>query len=109
MVIDDISIAAVYALLGLAAGAVLGAGYFAGLWWTVRQLGSSNYPGLMCCSSLLIRVGTVMLGFYLLLLISLYSAALALPGFVLARLFAIRVVQRTEQPDATIHNSRYAP
>ncbi|MBZ9612456.1 ATP synthase subunit I [Rheinheimera maricola] len=108
MLINDISITVIYAVLALLAGVALGVGYFAGLWWTVRQLGNSKYPGLLCCGSLLVRLGSVMLGFYFLLVVSVFSAMVALLGFVLARLFVTCVAQRTEQADAIRQNSRYA-
>ena len=43
--------------LALAAGLLLGAMFFGGLWWTVRRAVSSGCPALWFAGSLLLRLG----------------------------------------------------
>ncbi len=79
----------------LAAGILLGAVFFGGLWWTVRNGMSSRRPGLWFIGSLLLRVGIVMTGFYLLLGLPGESWKISLAGllgFFIARLAATRFV-----------------
>jgi F1F0 ATPase subunit 2 len=53
-----------WALAG-AAGVVLGAIFFGGLWWTVRRGLVSSQPVAWFLGSLLLRMGIVLAGFYL--------------------------------------------
>ena len=46
------------------AGGVLGAIFFGGLWWTVRQGMSSKQPALWFLGSLLVRMTIALAGFY---------------------------------------------
>jgi F1F0 ATPase subunit 2 len=52
--------------MALAAGAALGAGYFAGLWLTVCRLSNTPSPYRFYSLSLLFRLTLVLAGFYLL-------------------------------------------
>ncbi len=47
-----------------AAGAALGAIFFGGLWWTVRNGVSSVRPALWFLGSLLLRMSVALAGFY---------------------------------------------
>ena len=49
----------------LAAGFLLGAFFFGGLWWTVQRGLSSRRPALWFLGSLLLRTGISVAGFYL--------------------------------------------
>ncbi len=51
-------------ILALAAGVLLGAVFFGGLWWTVHKGVSSKRPMLWFLGSLLLRTGIVLAGFY---------------------------------------------
>ncbi len=51
-------------LLAGAAGLVLGAIFFGGLWWTVRKGLSSRQPALWFFGSMLLRMGIALAGFY---------------------------------------------
>ncbi len=51
-------------VLAGAAGAVLGAVFFGGLWWTVRRGVSSGSPVLWFFGSLLLRMSVALVGFY---------------------------------------------
>jgi F1F0 ATPase subunit 2 len=83
-------------LYSLLVGGVLGAFYFTGLWLTVRRLDSTPYIGILLLCSMLLRISVVMLGFYLLLDKNWHSILLALLGFILVRLFAIRRIRSKE-------------
>lgn len=48
----------------LAAGGLLGAIFFGGLWWTVRKGVSSQRPALWFFGSLLLRISIALAGFY---------------------------------------------
>lgn len=71
------------------AGAVLGAFFFGGLWWTVRRGLSSPQPALFFLGSLLLRTLAVLVGFYFVSRGDWHRLAASLAGFVLAR-FAVR-------------------
>ena len=69
-----------------AAGAALGAIFFGGLWWTIRMGVSSARPALWFFSSLLLRMGVVLAGFYFLSGGRWERLLASLAGFVMARL-----------------------
>lgn len=50
--------------LALAAGSVLGAVFFGGLWWTVRKGVVAKQPAFWFMGSLLVRTSIVLIGFY---------------------------------------------
>jgi len=89
--------------LGLAfamvVGILLGAFFFGGLWWTVRQAVSSRHPGLLFFGSLLLRTSLVVLGFYFILGDDWRKLLAGLLGFGAARLIAVRLSRKTEQAD----------
>jgi F1F0 ATPase subunit 2 len=78
--------------LTLCVGFLLGAFYFIGLWFTVRQLDSSQYVAPLFLLSLLFRTAVVVLGFYFLLGNDWQTLLLGLIGFMLVRFFATRYV-----------------
>jgi len=82
-------------LLALLVGAMLGVFYFAGLWWTVRQLGSSQYVALLFVFSLLFRSSTVIVGFYLILGDNWLRLVAGLVGFMVARFLVTRYSKKS--------------
>lgn len=60
--------------IGCAAGIVFGAVFFGGLWLTARRLVASPHPGLLALLSLVVRMGV--LGFGIFLVAPLGAAAL---------------------------------
>jgi len=70
----------------LVAGVLLGAIFFGGLWWTVRQGVSSKRVALWFLGSLLLRMGVVLAGFYFVSGGHWERLLLCLLGFVMARL-----------------------
>jgi len=74
-------------LLAAALGIVLGGVFFGGLWWTVHRSVSSAHMAVWIFSSLLLRMGVALGGFYWVALGQHWQRFLAcLVGFVLARL-----------------------
>jgi F1F0 ATPase subunit 2 len=76
-------------LLALAAGLVLGAVYFGGLWWTVLRGIGSRHAALWFFVSLLLRTAVAMLGFYLIARGSWERLVVSVAGFVVARFIVI--------------------
>jgi F1F0 ATPase subunit 2 len=77
----------------LIAGAVLGAMFFGGLWWTVRQGIRSGRAALWFSASLLLRMGAALAGIYFVAGANWQRLLLCLLGFVLARLVATHLVR----------------
>lgn len=70
----------------LVTGVLLGAIFFGGLWWTVRQGVTSRQPALWFVGSLLLRMSIVLAGFYIVSDRHWERLLLCLLGFVMARL-----------------------
>ena len=68
-----------------AAGLLLGAFFFGGLWWTVIKGVSSERPALWFCGSMLLRTTVTLAGFYFVGREDWQRWLLCLLGFVLAR------------------------
>lgn len=79
--------------LAMAAGCLLGAIFFGGLWWTVRRSAASPRPALWFVASLLLRMSIAFTGFYAVGREHWQPLLLCLLGFVLARLTATWLVQ----------------
>jgi len=83
--------------LALLAGLLLGVFFFAGLWWTVRRLNSSKHVALLFLASMLLRTGTVVLGFYFIMDDHWQRLVAALLGFIIARIVVTRLTRLTNQ------------
>jgi F1F0 ATPase subunit 2 len=79
--------------LALPAGAVLGAIFFGGLWWTVRKGISSEQPAVWFLGSLLLRMSLVLAGFYVVSGGHWQRLVLCLAGFIVARLAVTRLTR----------------
>ena len=105
-------------LVALVMGVLLGALFFGGLWWTVRRSLASQRPALWIFSSLLLRMGITLAGFYLVGGGHWERLLLCLFGFLVVRLFiTLRLpsgqaswaqAQRQNQTPLT-QESRHAP
>ena len=84
----------------LVMGVLLGAIFFGGLWWTIRRGVSSQRPALWFFGSLLLRMTTVLAGFYVVSGGHWERLLVCLLGFVLARL----IVTRLTGPPVEHHN-----
>ncbi len=89
-------------LLAAAAGLVLGAIFFGGLWWTVRKGLSARQPALWFLGSMLLRMGITLAGFYFIGRGDWRRLIACLLGFVIARF----VVTWLTRPSAEDHGSR---
>jgi F1F0 ATPase subunit 2 len=94
----------------LAAGLLLGAFFFGGLWWTVIRGVSSPRAAFWFFGSVMLRMSVTLAGFYFVGRENWERWLLCLLGFVLARL----VVKWLTRPPVENHNSRapepsYAP
>jgi F1F0 ATPase subunit 2 len=96
--------------LALAAGLLLGAMFFGGLWWTVRRAVSSGRPALLFSGSLLLRLGFALAGFYLVGAHHWQRLLLCLLGFVAARLVVIWLAGPAgSTPKGPIQGASHAP
>ena len=92
----------------LAAGGLLGALFFGGLWWTVRNVASTRQPALAVVGSLVLRVGVVLLGFHF-VAGSRWDRMLAcLLGFVFARVIVMRLIRPARQSLPPARKSSHA-
>ena len=71
-------------------GLVLGAIFFGGLWWTVRQGVASKHPALWLLGSALVRMSIVLAGFYFIGREHWERLLLCLLGFIIARFLMMR-------------------
>lgn len=96
---ENIFVQSIFVALALAllAGALLGVFFFAGLWWTVRQLESSKHVARLFLLSLLVRTSIVIVGFYFIIGKDWHHLLAGLLGFIIVRLIATRHIQLKEQ------------
>ena len=90
------------------AGGVLGAIFFAGLWWTVRLGMSSKQPALWLLVSLLLRMAIVLTGFYFTAGGHWERFLVCGLGFVLARPI-VTCLTRPAEPSKTAREESHAP
>ena len=94
----------------LVTGVLLGAIFLGGLWWTVCQGLSSKRVARWFLGSLLLRMGVVLAGFYLVSGGHWEQLLLCLLGFVMARLVGTWLMQPSGEncPPKTLEGS-HAP
>jgi F1F0 ATPase subunit 2 len=90
-------------------GVLLGAIFFGGLWWTVRKSLSSERPALWIFTSLLLRMGVTLTGFYLVSDGQWQRLLLCLLGFIMARLVVTWLTRQSIENSTTAENIRHAP
>ena len=78
-------------LSALAAGALLGAFFFAGLWLTVSRGIPSGKPAMWFLLSLVFRVSIVLAGFFMVSGGQFYRLLACLAGFIAARMLLSRL------------------
>ena len=79
--------------VALAAGLLLGAFFFGGLWWTVRKGVSSKRPAHWFLGSLLLRMSLVLVGFYFVGRGNWQRLVACLLGFIIARFCVMRLTR----------------
>ena len=72
-------------VLAFCAGLALGLFYYGGLWVTVQRLPQSRSPGVVAALSLFLRLGLVLVAFYLVMGGSWERLLASLAGFLLIR------------------------
>ena len=96
--------------LALVAGLLLGAIFFAGLWWTVRKGVSSKHPALRFLGSMLLRMSMVLLGFYFVGRGDWQRLVVCLLGFSIARYIVMRLTRTlVERPHSATKEAGHAP
>jgi F1F0 ATPase subunit 2 len=86
----------------VAAGLLIGAIFFGGLWWTVNRGISSSQPALWFFGSMLLRMGVVLGGLYFVGHGHWERLVACLLGIVLARI----AINRLTRPAAELQNAR---
>lgn len=81
-----------YVVAGLA-GILFGVVYFGGLWLTIQKLGQMDRPILLLMGSFIVRLGLVLVGFYLISRGRLELLAVSLVTFFITRFFFISRIQ----------------
>jgi F1F0 ATPase subunit 2 len=96
--------------LAAAAGLMLGAIFFGGLWWTVRKGVASTRPALWFLGSLLLRMSIALAGLYLVGHGHWERLLICLLGFIVAR-FVVTWVTRRSSADhhRTTREAIHAP
>jgi F1F0 ATPase subunit 2 len=92
-------------LPSLAAGLLLGAMFFGGLWWTIRKALSSRSPASWFLSSLLLRSSLTVIGFYWVSGGRWENLLACVAGFIIARLIVTRL---TRPAEASVHPAQAA-
>ena len=96
--------------LALAAGLLLGAIFFGGLWWTVRKGVLSKSPALWFLGSMLLRMSIVLAGFYFVGRGNWQRLVTCLLGFIIARFIVRRLTRtRVENPASIAKEAGHAP
>lgn len=96
-------------LLAWSAGGLLGAFFFGGLWWTVRLALSSKWAALYFPVSLVLRMGVVLGGFYLVGRSHWESLVACLLGFLMARLVVTWLTRTTRNSTHVTQEICHAP
>jgi F1F0 ATPase subunit 2 len=96
-------------MLALLTGMVLGAIFFGGLWWTVRKCVSAKQPALWFFGSGLLRMTTVLAGFYFAAHGHWERLLVCLLGFVIARVIVTRLTRTVEKPIYWTREASHAP
>ena len=81
----------------LAAGVLLGAIFFGGLWWTVRKGVTAKNPALWFLGSSLLRIIVVLAGFYFIARGDWKKLLLCLLGFLIARTVVMRLTRSSQE------------
>ena len=94
----------------LAAGALLGAMFYGGLWWTVRRAVSSKRVALWFLGGALLRMGLALAGLYFVAGGDWQRLLLCLLGFVMARIAVTRLTRPPGENQAPrVLEERHAP
>ncbi len=84
--------------MALVVGAVLGAGYFGGLWWTLSRLGRWRRPGVALAVSFALRAVVALAVFAALARLGLAALGVAFVAFLVVRMLASWRLARDRAP-----------
>jgi F1F0 ATPase subunit 2 len=90
-------------------GVTLGGFFFGGLLWTVRKAVASNRPALWLIGSLIIRMGALLTGFYVMSYGDWKRLILCFVGFFLGRSLVIRLTRGLQIPVLLDEEENHAP
>ena len=96
-------------MFSLAAGILLGAIFFGGLWWTVRKGVAAKRPALWFFGSMVLRMSIVLLGFYFVMRDDWMRLLAELVGFIIARQIVMRLTRVTHQAGQLAQEGCHAP
>jgi len=95
-------------ILAGAAGVMLGAVFFGGLWLTLRKALTSSSPALWFVSSVLLRMGLTLLGFYFVSSGSWQRLLACLFGFALSRVAITRLTGPRPRPTQKVTHAAHS-
>jgi F1F0 ATPase subunit 2 len=75
------------------AGILFGIIYFGGLWLTIQKMSQVNRPVILLIASFIVRLGLVLIGFYLIANGRIEMLAVSLITFFITRFFFISRIQ----------------
>jgi F1F0 ATPase subunit 2 len=95
----------------LVIGALLGAFFFGGLWWTVQKGVASEKPALWFLGSLLLRTAVILTSFYFVSQGHWSRLVACLLGFLIARVIVVKRLTRAPAKEQTLleEENRLAP
>ena len=96
-------------LLALVTGALLGAMFFGGLWWTVQRGLPSKRSPLWFFGSLLLRTSIALAGFYFIARGNWERLLVCLLGFTVGRLIVMRLTRAAEKRPFLARKINHAP
>ena len=85
----------VYGILAFLTGLILGTVFFAGLWYTVKKAVNAKTPALWFIGSFILRMGIVLLGFYLVAQGHWSGLLISVLGFIIARFIVVHYTKST--------------
>lgn len=96
-------------LPALIMGILLGAIFFGGLWWTVRNGVWSEQPATWFFVSMLLRTGITLAGFYFVSADHWERLPVCLLGFLIARFIVMRLTRAAEKSAYPAQEISHAP
>ncbi|MHB1460890.1 MAG: N-ATPase subunit AtpR [Armatimonadota bacterium] len=83
-------------VISLLTGLLLGLLFFGGLWWTVQRILTARHPVALVMGSLLLRLGTVIIGMVVVAHDHWVRFVVCLLGLVIARVVVTRLTRLPE-------------
>lgn len=84
------TIEGIWFLVSITVGMMLGCAYFGGLWFTIQRLPTAKYPTILVLSSLILRLGVTVFGFFLIMAGHWDRLMFGLLGFLFMRFLLVR-------------------